>query len=168
MFDLLPSEYVGSILILVLLFISNVGGLGGGGAVIPLAMVFFGFDTKQAIAQSNASIFVASVARYLWNFNKTHPYKNGTGVLVDYNVASLMLPMIIVGASVGVLLNKMFPAMVIAIVLAVLMLFVAYTTLRKLCKIIASERKQYGPVCGKNSSQVGTKTEMTALNKVAP
>ena len=43
-------EYVGAVMTLILLFISNVGGLGGGGAVIPIAMIFFGFDTKQAIA----------------------------------------------------------------------------------------------------------------------
>ena len=43
-------EIVGTVLIGILLLISNVGGLGGGGAVIPLAMVFFGFNTKQAIA----------------------------------------------------------------------------------------------------------------------
>ena len=107
---------------------------------------------------------MASVARYFWNFSKSHPYKNGTGVLVDYNVASLMLPMIIVGASVGVLLNKMFPAITIPIVLAVLMMFVSFTTMKKLCNIIAAERKQYGPVCGgkKFVPKEGT-TEMQAI-----
>lgn len=98
LFEMLPIEYIGCVLILILLLVSNMGGLGGGGALIPVAMVCFGFDTKQAIAQSNASIFIASVARYFWNFRVTHPYKNGRGVLVDYNIASLMLPMIIVGA----------------------------------------------------------------------
>ena len=48
--NLLTLEYIGCVVTFVLLFISNCGGLGGGGALIPVAMVFFGFDTKQAIA----------------------------------------------------------------------------------------------------------------------
>lgn len=43
-------EIAGSFIIFVFLVISNMGGLGGGGAVIPVAMVFFGFNMKQGIA----------------------------------------------------------------------------------------------------------------------
>lgn len=128
----MPIEIVGCFAIFTLLTIANIAGLGGGGSVIIIAMVFFGFDTKQAIAQSNASIFISSVLRYAWNFRVSHPYKDGKGVLVDYNVASLMLPVIIIGASLGVMLNKIFPSLVIAIFLVVCLIFVSYTTLRKL------------------------------------
>ena len=140
-------EILGSFLVFFILLTANMGGLGGGGALIPICMLFFGFDTKQAIAQSNASIFVSAVARYLFNFNKTHPYKNGRGVLVDYNVASLMLPIITVGATVGVILNAILPSIIIAVLLTLLLIFVGFTTLRKLLKIIRSEREKYGPVC---------------------
>jgi len=40
--------------------------------------------------------------------------------------------MIIVGASTGVMLNKIFPTIIIAIVLAILLIYVGYKTLRKL------------------------------------
>ena len=46
LFPLQPIEITGFALSLFVLLISNVGGLGGGGALIPVAMVFFGFDTK--------------------------------------------------------------------------------------------------------------------------
>lgn len=69
-------------------------------------------------------------------------------MLVDYNVASLMLPMIIVGASIGVMLNKMFPSVVIAGALTLLLIFVIYKTFRKLCSIVSDERKTHGPLCG--------------------
>ena len=140
-------EILGSFLVFFILLTANMGGLGGGGALIPICMLFFGFDTKQAIAQSNASIFVSAVARYLFNFNKTHPYKNGRGVLVDYNVVSLMLPMITVGATVGVILKAILPSIIIAVLLTLLLIFVGFTTLRKLLNIIRSEREKHGPVC---------------------
>ena len=44
--ELETLEWVGCISTFVILFISNCGGLGGGGALIPIAIVFFGFDTK--------------------------------------------------------------------------------------------------------------------------
>ena len=146
----LAIEVLGYFMTFLILLTSNMGGLGGGGAVIPIAMVFFGFDTKQSIALSNATIVVASLARYLFNFNKPHPYKGTHGVLVDYNVASLMLPMITIGATVGQMLNKILPSVVIAIMLTLLLVFVSYTTLKKLCRIVSAERKKYGPVYGKN------------------
>lgn len=116
--------------------------------MIPISMIFFGFDTKQAIGLSNASICVASICRYFFNFNKSHPLKNGNGVLVDYNIASIMLPMIVVGATIGVMFNKMLPSSAIIAILTVLLLLVALTTLRKLIKICADEKKKYGPLCG--------------------
>ena len=146
---ILAIEVLGYIVTCFILLASNMGGLGGGGSVIPIAMVFFGFDTKQSIALSNATIMVASLVRYIYNFNKPHPYKGTHGVLVDYNVASLMLPMITVGATVGQILNKILPSVVIAIMLTLLLLFVSYTTMKKLCRIVTAERKKYGPACGK-------------------
>ena len=68
-------EWIGNFAVIIVLLTSNCGGLGGGGAIIPVAMLFYGFDTKQAIGLSNASICVASICRYLINFNKTHPLK---------------------------------------------------------------------------------------------
>lgn len=48
--EMLSMEWLGSVLTFLILLVSNCGGLGGGGALIPIAIVFFGFDTKQAIA----------------------------------------------------------------------------------------------------------------------
>ena len=92
---------------------------------------------------------MASIIRYIINFNKNHPLKAGTGVLVDYNIASLMLPMIVVGATTGVMINKILPPIIVAIVFSVLLIYFNITTLRKLLRIIADERERLGPVCGK-------------------
>jgi uncharacterized membrane protein YfcA len=72
-------------------------------------------------------------------FQRSHPNKEGTGVLVDYNVASLMLPMIILGASIGVMLNKIIPAFLISILFTVLILLVSYVMLKKVIAIVRAE-----------------------------
>lgn len=141
-------EFCGCILTFIVLFIANCGGVGGGGALIPVVLVFYGFDMKESIAQSNASILVSSIARYLYNFNKPHPLKEGKGVLVDYNIASLMLPMITVGATIGVMLNKILPGVVCASLLTVVLIIFTVTTVQKLMRINRDERQKYGPVVG--------------------
>jgi len=59
------------------------------------------------------SVFVASLVRYLINSNKPHPLKNGKGLLVDINVMVIMLPMIVIGVSLGVIANIASPDPVI-------------------------------------------------------
>ena len=141
------SEIVGTSMVPFLFFAAQSGGLAGGGSALPVTMFFFGFDTKQAIALSNASICAGSIVRYLYLFRRSHPLKEGKGVLVDYSIASIMLPMIVVGATLGVMVNKTLPSVVIAAILFVLLAMMTLTTLRKLLKIIKEERVKYGPLC---------------------
>ena len=92
---------------------------------------------------------MASICRYIFNFNKTHPLKQGQGVLVDYNIASLMLPMIVVGATTGVMLNKILPPIVVAIIFTILLVYFTVKTFLKLLNINKVEAEKFGPVCGK-------------------
>jgi hypothetical protein len=45
-FPIYPREFIGVVLLPVLLGMANVGGIGGGGLIIPFLMTFWGFDTK--------------------------------------------------------------------------------------------------------------------------
>lgn len=71
-------------------------GIGGGGIIVPLLMAFFDFDTKDAIPISGFTILVGSVTRFLVNLNEMHP--NGQSVVIDYNIAVIMLPTVIIGS----------------------------------------------------------------------
>ena len=147
MFPLGASEYVGAILTPLILFLSQTGGLSGGGTLIPVMILFFGFDTKQAIALSNFSICLSSYARFFQHFNKSHPLKEGKGVLVDYSIASIMLPMIVLGATLGVMVNKVIPALFIALILFILLAIMSIMTTKKLRRIQREEREKFGPLC---------------------
>jgi hypothetical protein len=58
----------------------NIGGISGGGTMVPTSQGFFNFDSKNAIAISNISICLASVIRYLLLAKVPHPLKNGKGL----------------------------------------------------------------------------------------
>jgi uncharacterized membrane protein YfcA len=143
------DEIIGGFLVVFLIITSSMGGLGGGGSLIPVIMLLYGFSTKEAIGLSNASICVASIYRYLYNFKKPHPLKEPSGTLIDYNMATLMLPMIVIGASVGVMANTVLPSLAVAAVLFLVMAFISYVTVKKWIRIVNEEAEKFGPVCGR-------------------
>ena len=68
-FPIYASEFFGIIVMAVLLALANVGGVGGGGLIIPIIMAMFMFTTKEAIAISGFTIFTGSVARFIYSWH---------------------------------------------------------------------------------------------------
>lgn len=68
-----PSEVLGIFVLTSLTVLANVGGIGGGGIIIPVTMTMFGFSTKEAIALSSALILAGSLARFAMQVNERHP-----------------------------------------------------------------------------------------------
>lgn len=58
----------------------NIGGISGGGTMVPTSQGFFNFDSKNAISISNISIALASLIRYILLARVNHPLKNGKGL----------------------------------------------------------------------------------------
>ena len=113
--------------------------MGGGGVVLPIAMLFFQFDAKNAIALSNFSIFLSSLIRFLSNAHRPHPLKNGKGLLVDHNLSILMLPLIVSGSSIGVVLNIWLPNLIIIISYVFGLVFLGYGVFKKALKLFKAE-----------------------------
>ena len=68
-FPMFGLEYVGCLFVMLQIFYSNIGGLGGGGILIPTCIIFFNFDTKNAIMMSNITILASALYRYFKNFH---------------------------------------------------------------------------------------------------
>ena len=60
LFPMFQLEFWGYSAVFWCLWFTNMGGMGGGGMLVPIAIFFFGFDAKNAIAISNFSIFLSS------------------------------------------------------------------------------------------------------------
>ncbi|CDW79605.1 UNKNOWN [Stylonychia lemnae] len=129
-FPIYERELAGILIIPCLLSLFSIAGLGGGGVIIPLSMIFFVFDTKNAIAISNFAIFTCSVTRYLYTLDKKNPEKKEY-VLIDYNIAIVMLPTVMMGSLTGVFLNIILPAIVLQLILTALLVFLGIQSLMK-------------------------------------
>ena len=123
-FPIYYKEFLGIIVITILIALANVGGIGGGGLIIPIEMAMFSFSTKEAIAISGFTIFTGSVARFIYAYKQRHPEKDAT--IIDYGIVIVMMPLVLVGSFVGVLANIMLPPILLSLFLtAILILLTA-------------------------------------------
>ncbi|MBA0823565.1 hypothetical protein Goarm_020290, partial [Gossypium armourianum] len=85
----------------------TVGGVGGGGIFVPMLTLIVGFDTKSAAAISKCMIMGASASSVWYNLRVPHPTKEVP--IIDYDLALLFQPMLMLGITVGVALSVVFP-----------------------------------------------------------
>ncbi|KAG1341826.1 hypothetical protein COCNU_05G000550 [Cocos nucifera] len=98
----------------------TVGGVGGGGIFVPMLNLIIGFDTKAAAALSKCMIMGASASSVWYNLRVSHPSKEVP--IIDYNLALLFQPMLMLGITVGVELSVVFPYWLITVLIIVLFL----------------------------------------------
>ena len=103
----------------ILLALANVGGIGGGGLIIPITMALFQFTTKEAIAISGFTILAGSVARFIMTINDRHPEKDA--IIIDYGIVIVMMPLVLVGSYIGVIINIMCPGIILSFMLTLIL-----------------------------------------------
>eukprot|EP00249_Psilotum_nudum_P016951 c26072_g1_i2 orf=1236-1892(-) len=115
----------------------SVGGVGGGGIFVPMLTLIVGFDQKSSTALSKCMVMGASAATVWYNFRLKHPTK--TSPVIDYDLALLFQPMLMLGISIGVILNVIFPNWMVTVLLIILF---TVTSTRTFFKAIAAWRKE--------------------------
>ncbi|KAJ0262176.1 Sulfite exporter TauE/SafE family protein 4 [Hirschfeldia incana] len=96
----------------------TVGGVGGGGIFVPMLTLILGFDTKSAAAISKCMIMGASASSFWYNIRVRHPTKEVP--ILDYDLALLFQPMLLLGITVGVSLSVVFPYWLITVLIIIL------------------------------------------------
>ncbi|XP_076952911.1 sulfite exporter TauE/SafE family protein 4-like [Bidens hawaiensis] len=109
----------------------TVGGVGGGGIFVPMLTLIIGFDAKSAAALSKCMIMGASASSVWYNLRIPHPYREVP--IIDYDLALLFQPMLMLGITLGVTLSVVFPYWLITIL--IILLF-SGTSLRSFFKAI--------------------------------
>ncbi|KAK8944013.1 hypothetical protein KSP40_PGU010478 [Platanthera guangdongensis] len=98
----------------------TVGGVGGGGIFVPMLNLIVGFDTKSAAALSKCMIMGASASSVWFNLRVLHPSKEVP--IIDYDLALLFQPMLMLGITIGVALSVVFPYWLISVLIVILFL----------------------------------------------
>ncbi|VAI31717.1 unnamed protein product [Triticum turgidum subsp. durum] len=98
----------------------SVGGVGGGGIFVPMLTLIIGFDPKSSTAISKCMITGAAVSTVYYNLKLKHPTLDMP--VIDYDLALLIQPMLMLGISIGVIFNVIFPDWLVTVLLIILFL----------------------------------------------
>ncbi|CAL0327287.1 unnamed protein product [Lupinus luteus] len=98
----------------------SVGGVGGGGIFVPMLSLIIGFDPKSSTAISKCMIMGAALSSVYYNLKLRHPTLSMP--IIDYDLALLIQPMLMLGISIGVVFNVVFPDWLVTVLLIVLFL----------------------------------------------
>lgn len=134
------SEIEGTFILTLLMTLAVISGIGGGGIIVSLLMVYYKLSIHESIAVSGFTIFSGSIARFLMTVNVRHPEKDAT--LVDYPLANIMLPCVMAGSLIGVFFSIVFPSLILQICLSVVLSLLAVMSGRKAIDIYNKENLQ--------------------------
>ncbi|KAK4590662.1 hypothetical protein RGQ29_021003 [Quercus rubra] len=96
----------------------SVGGVGGGGIFVPMLTLIIGFDQKSSTALSKCMIMGGAAATVFYNLRQRHPTLDLP--IIDYNLALLFQPMLVLGISIGVSFNVVFAEWMITVLLIII------------------------------------------------
>ncbi|CAL9116979.1 sulfite exporter TauE/SafE family protein 3 [Musa acuminata AAA Group] len=100
--------------------LGSIGGVGGGGIFVPMLVLIIGFDLKTSAAISKCMIMGAAGSAVYYNLRFRHPTLDLP--IMDYDLALLFQPMLMLGISIGVAFNVIFAEWMITAILVILFL----------------------------------------------
>ncbi|KAL3742064.1 hypothetical protein ACJRO7_017530 [Eucalyptus globulus] len=110
--------------------ISSAGGIGGGGLFIPILAIVAGLELKMASSFSAFMVTGVSLANVVCSLTIKNP-KFGGRCLIDYDIALLSVPCMLLGVGVGVMCHVIFPEWFITILFAVFLAWSTFKTCEK-------------------------------------
>ncbi|KAI3835947.1 hypothetical protein MKW92_036616 [Papaver armeniacum] len=109
---------VGSIIAFIASAFGSVGGVGGGGIYVPMLILVIGFDAKSSVPISKCMIMGTAASTVYCNIKRRHPTLEMP--VIDYNLAVLIQPMLMLGISIGVGLGGILADWMVTVLLIVL------------------------------------------------
>lgn len=103
--------------------ISSAGGIGGGGLYIPILTILAGLELRTATSFSAFMVTGGSIANVMCNMLGTIGGKS----FIDYDIALLSEPCMLLGVSIGVICNLVFPEWLVTVLFAI---FLAWSTFK--------------------------------------
>jgi len=132
------QEWVGLFTIIVISTLANAGGLGAGAVIIPVYIFIYDFAPTDSIPLSKITIFAGAIASVMLSAcQKRADDKNK--LLISYEMAATIVPLLLIGTMIGVLLSKILPPVAIT---GCLCLYLIYSTYKMFTKAKETTKKE--------------------------
>lgn len=150
-------EYIGSAVMVVVSIVANAGGVGGSSMTISLMLLFFNFDAHNSVALTQVFIFAGTTTVTILKFKDRHPTRDRP--LIYYDVLMQITSPILVGVSIGVMVNPAFPSWLILATLTIVVFFLVFDVLKRGIKMYKRET-ELNKVIGKSPDEKSVKTAL--------
>lgn len=137
-YDYRPKEMFGLLMVIMISCITNAGGVGAGTVVVPVYVAFLEFASSDAVHLSRITIFAGAFVNFLINWRKRDP-KNKDRLVINYNIAAVMIPLHVAGAEMGVILGRFFPPIFVT---GILLVFLAMSLTKTFQRAKEESRKE--------------------------
>jgi hypothetical protein len=107
--------------------ISSAGGVGGGSLYVPILNIVAGLSLKTSTAFSTFMVTGGTLSNVLYTLLVRGPGPDGQP-LIDYDIAVVSQPCLLLGVSVGVVCNVMFPEWLITALFSAFLSFATFKT----------------------------------------
>ncbi len=107
----------------------NATGIGGGSLFVAYLISVLKYPTKTAIGISYSVLFGGSLAKTSFSIRLRNDESKKP--LINYDVAMILIPAMLVGSIVGLYLNEMFPDLLILMVMTILLLLALFKIYKK-------------------------------------
>ena len=140
LFPLSAREIIGTALILFMSSLLTAGGVGGGAAYVPYIMLLFEVDLQKAITYAYACAFGGG----LGNISNTIFLKNPKTkrFMINYDVNLIILPALMSGVLLGSVLQRIFPPLVVNILLLLVLAYSMYKNALKIKTLLKKEKHE--------------------------
>ena len=130
LFPLSQWDIIGGCVLFCGMALAATAGIGGGGLNVPVLILLFNFEPKEATVLSNTAVLGNGLSQFFLNFRRSHP-SDPTKPLIDWVAVAMLLPAQLGGAELGVIMESIFPSSVLLILSVVLLAFAAAKTFVK-------------------------------------
>ena len=119
--------------------LGSLGGIGGGGLVVPCYVIVTRLNLKQAIPLGAVTVLGGSFAALILNLKRRHPLADRP--IIDWDLILVMEPLVLVGALFGSILHRVISGKILSVLLVLLLSIVAHTTLVKARRMYDAEKR---------------------------
>lgn len=106
------KEVFGIFLIVFISMVANAGGLGAGAVIIPVYSYIYDFSPTDAIPLSKITIFAGAIVNLVLSWRERDT-KRPNKFQINYNLAAVIIPLLMAGTQIGVILSRFLPPAII-------------------------------------------------------
>lgn len=117
--------------------------MGGGGVLVPIFNILLGLGIKSATGLSQAVIAAAGLGALAFSLRRPHPLLPWRP-MIDFSLALVLTPALLLGVSGGVLANAVSPAWVVTLSILGVLSFMTHRTFSVACRLRDTERQVSG------------------------